>query len=171
MKPTITDLVQWADENGQDPIQVVQDYMLKKDSRITRIESERFVVQARKTFPKKTAVNGLLAALREHERVTGQICSISDEDVTAYLNEHLDLAAKLDGLDPEELASAIFDAIGDLGALELVENTIGETIEAAATQPEPDHEDPLDGDAVSALASAGFATDEDYGDFGPHADW
>jgi hypothetical protein len=29
----------------------------------------------------------------------------------------------------------------------------------------------MDGDATSALASAGFGTDEDYGDYGYHEDY
>ena len=44
---TIMELVQQADENGQDPIQAVQDYMLEKDSHITRIKASRLVEQAR----------------------------------------------------------------------------------------------------------------------------
>lgn len=37
--------------------------------------------------------------------------------------------------------------------------------------PEPDMDDPMDGDHESALASAGLGTDEDYGDFGGGDDW
>jgi hypothetical protein len=78
----------------------------------------------------------LLEAMVEHERVAGQIYSITTEDVEAYLNERPDLAAKLDGLDPETLAFAIYDAIGEIGIVEMVEKAIRETIEAAAAQPD-----------------------------------
>jgi hypothetical protein len=47
---TIMELVQQADESGQDPIQAVQDYMLEKDSRITHLEASRMVEQARETL-------------------------------------------------------------------------------------------------------------------------
>ena len=47
---TILELVQQAGESGQDPIQVVLDYMLEKDSRITHIEAGRLVEQARQTL-------------------------------------------------------------------------------------------------------------------------
>jgi predicted RNase H-like nuclease len=73
----------------------------------------------------------LLEAMVNHERVAGQIYSITTEDVEAFLNERPDLAAKLDGLDPEVLACAIFDAIGEIGILEMVEKAIRETIESA----------------------------------------
>lgn len=169
---TITELVQWADKNGQDPIQVVLDYMLEKDSRITRIEVDRLVEQARKTLPNKMAGGDakfrLLEALVEHERVDKQIYSISAENVEAFLNEHPDLVTKLEGLDPEELAFEIYDAIGEIGIIEMVEKAIRETIEEAATQPELDHNDLMDGDHASALASAGLGTDEDYSDCEPN---
>ena len=83
----------------------------------------------------------LLEAMIEHELIAGQIYSISTEDVEAFLNEHPDLAAKLDGLDPEVLACAIFDAIGEIGIIEMVEKAIRETIESAALQPGPDKEE------------------------------
>lgn len=42
-------------------------------------------------------------------------------------------------------------------------------------EPEPeddfDYDDPMDGDHESALASAGFGTDEDYGYYGGDEDW
>ena len=115
----------------------------------------------------------LLEALVEHERIAGQIYSISTEDVEAFLNERPALAAMLNGLDPEVMACAIFDAIGEIGIIELVEDAIRETILVSAIQPaEPDRNDPMDGDHVSALASAGLGTDEDYGNFGNnHEDW
>ena len=174
---TIMVLVQQADENGLDPIQAVQDYMLEKDSRIPHIEASRLVDQARETLARKTAGGAaklrLLEALVDHERITGQIYSISTEDVEAFLNERPILAAMLDGLDPEVLASAIFDAIGEIGIIELVEDAIRETILVSAIQPAgPDRDDPMDGDAASALASAGMGTDEDYGCFGGDCeDW
>jgi predicted RNase H-like nuclease len=77
-------------------------------------------------------LNSLLEALVDHERVAGQIYSITTEDVEAFLNERPDLVAKLEGLDPEVLAFAIFDAIGEIGILEMVEKAIRETIESAA---------------------------------------
>ena len=134
---TITELVQWADKNGQDPIQAVLDYMLEKDSRITRIEAERLVVRAKQTL---LAQHHLLEAMVEHERVAGQIYSITTEDVEAFLNEHADLSAKLEGLDPEVLAFEIYDAIGETGIVEMVEKAIREAIESAALQPGPDKE-------------------------------
>ena len=174
---TIMELVQQADENALDLIQAVQDYMLEKDSRITLIEASRLVEQARETLARKTAGGAaklrLLETLVDHERITGQIYSISTEDVEAFLNERPTLAAMLDGLDPEVLASAIFDAIGEIGIIELVEDAIRETILVSAIQPAgPDRDDPMDGDAASALASAGMGTDEDYGRFGGDCeDW
>ncbi len=114
------------------------------------------------------AVNNLLDALKEHERIGGQIYSISTEAVRVFLSERLDMAARMKGLDPEALAMDILDAIGEMGILEKVEESIARTIEeAAAEPPELDRHDPMDGDAESALASAGFGTDEDYGYFGP----
>lgn len=38
--------------------------------------------------------------------------------------------------------------------------------EAAGAEYPEDFEDEMDGDAQSALASCGFGTDEDYGDYG-----
>ncbi len=114
-------------------------------------------------------VDRLLEALKERERVAGQIYSISTEDLRTMLDEHPGVSAKLEGLDPEVLAWAITDAIGELGILELVRSAIFQTIEIAASggPQERDPGEPLDGDANSALTSAGFGTDEDYGRFGP----
>lgn len=117
-----------------------------------------------------TNISSLLDALREHVDAVGQIYSISVEDVAAYLEECPDLAAKLEGLVPEALAWAIDDAIGEIGIVEMVEDAIRDTITAAATLPEPDRGDPMDGDHESALASAGFGTDEDYGCFDAEGD-
>ena len=87
----------------------------------------------------------LLEAMVEQERIAGQIYSISTEDVEAFLNERPTLAAMLDGLDPEVLASAIFDAIGEIGIIELVEDAIRETILVSAIQPAgADRDDPMD---------------------------
>ena len=135
---TIIELVQWADKNGQDPIQAVLDYMLEKDSRITRIEAERLVGRAKQTLLAKLH---FLEAMVEHERVAGQIYSITTEDVEAYLNEHPGLVAKLEGLVPETLAFEIYDAIGEIGIVEMVEKAIRETIESMASQPGPDKEE------------------------------
>jgi len=160
---TISQLVQGAEKEGQDPIQAVQDYMLEKDSRITRLEAERLVGQAKQMLQAKLR---FLEAMVEQERIAGQIYSISTEDVEAFLNERPALAAMLEGLDPKVLASAIFDAIGEIGIIELVEDAIRKTILVSAIQPaEPDRDDPMDGDPASALASAGMGTDEDYGSF------
>ena len=51
--------------------------------------------------------------------------------------------------------------------------TLSVTILVSAIQPAgPDRDDPMDGDAASALASAGMGTDEDYGCFGGDCeDW
>jgi len=119
-----------------------------------------------------TNISRLLDALSEHERVAGSglIYFITAEDVKAYLEERPDLAAKLEGLVPEALAWAIDDAIGEIGIIEMVEDAIRDTILAAATPPEPDRGDPMDGDHESALASAGFGTDEDYGCFDAEGD-
>ena len=135
---TITELVRWADKNGQDPIQAVLDYMLEKDSRITRIEAERLVERAKQTL---LAQHRLLEAMVEHERVAGQIYSITTEDVEAFLNEHPDLVTKLEGPDPEVLAFEIYDAIGEIGIAEMVEKAIRETIESAALRSGPDKEE------------------------------
>ncbi|MBU4225454.1 MAG: hypothetical protein KKC71_06500 [Chloroflexi bacterium] len=110
-----------------------------------------------------TNISGLLDALREHAPAVGQLYSISVEDVAAYLKERPDLAEILEGLEPGVIAWAIFDAIGEIGILEMVEEAIRDTILAAATQPEPGRDDPMDGDHASALASAGHGMDEDYG--------
>lgn len=139
---TISQLVQWAEKEGQDPIQAVQDYMLEKDSHITRLEAERLVGQAKQTLNAKLR---FLEAMVEHERIAGQIYSISTEDVEAFLNERPTLAAMLEGLDPEVLASSIFDAIGEIGIIELVEDAIRETILVSAIQPAgSDRDDPMD---------------------------
>ena len=128
---TIMDLVRLADKNGQEPIQTVLDYMLEKDSRITRIEAERLVERAKQLW---LAQHHLLEAMVEHERVAGQIYSFTTEDVEAFLNEHSDLSAQLDGLNPEILAFEIYDAIGEIGIAEMVEKAIRETIESAAVR-------------------------------------
>jgi hypothetical protein len=47
---TIAELVRWADENGKDAVDAVQDYMLDKDSRITRAEASNLVEKARQTM-------------------------------------------------------------------------------------------------------------------------
>jgi hypothetical protein len=78
------------------------------------------------------AMRRLLEALVDRENIARQIYSISTENVEAYLKEQPDLVAKLEGLDPEVLAFAIFDAIGEIGILEMVEKAIRETIESAA---------------------------------------
>lgn len=79
----------------------------------------------------------LLEAMVEQECITGQIYSISTEDVETFLNQHPELVAKLEELDLEVLAVAIFDAIGEIGIIELIEKAIRETIEAAALQTGP----------------------------------
>lgn len=79
-----------------------------------------------------TSVTALIDALRQHERVAGQIYSISAEDIGTFLENRPALATSLDGLDPEVLAWAIEDAIGEIGILEMVEDAIRETILAAA---------------------------------------
>ncbi len=118
-----------------------------------------------------TNISSLLDALREHVDAVGQIYSISVEDVAAYLKERPDLTEILEGLEPGVIAWAIFDAIGEIGILEMVEEAIRDTILASATQPEPDRDDPMDGDQASALASAGHGMDEDYGCFGTLEDF
>ena len=137
----IIEIVEWTEREEQDPVRAVQDYLLEKDSRITRAEAKRLVGQAKEVLLAKTH---LLEAMVEHERVAGQIYTIAAEDVETYLNKHPDLAAKLVGLDPEVVAWAIEDAIGALGILEMVENTIQETILAVAAQPgsDPRRNDP-----------------------------
>ncbi len=77
----------------------------------------------------------LLEAMVNHERVAGQIYSITTEDVEAFLTERPALAAMLHGLDPEVLAIGIFDAIGEIGIIEMVEDAIRETILEAAILP------------------------------------
>jgi hypothetical protein len=74
----------------------------------------------------------LLEALVERESVAGRIYSLSTENVEVFLKEQPDLVAKLEGLAPEVLACAIFDAIDEIGILEMVEKAIRETIESAA---------------------------------------
>ena len=117
--------------------------------------------------------DSLLDALKEHDCIAGQICPIATEEVRVFLNECPDVGTKLEGLDPEVLAWAIEEAIGELGILELVQPAIVRTIEGAASEPpELDPGDQMDGDTESALASAGIGTDEDYGRFSPdEGDW
>jgi hypothetical protein len=79
-------------------------------------------------------LNPLLAALREHERVAGQIYSISAENIELFLRNRPELLVRLNGLDPQVLAFAIEDAIGEIGILEMVEDAIRETILSASDE-------------------------------------
>jgi hypothetical protein len=79
-------------------------------------------------------LNPLLEALREHERVAGQIYSISTADIETFLRDRPALTARLEGLDPEVLAFAIADAIGEIGILEMVEDAIRDTILSASNE-------------------------------------
>lgn len=115
--------------------------------------------------------DSFLDALRAQGRVEGQIYAISIEDVEAYLKENPELIAMLDGVDAEALALEIYDAIGAIGILGMVMQVVLVAILEAAACPEPERDDPMDGDAASALASAGFGTDEDYGRFGGDEEW
>jgi hypothetical protein len=99
----------------------------------------------------------LLTALGRHAR-QGCLYAITLEDVSVFLQENPALAELLDGLDPEALAVEIYDAIGEIGILELVEQAIREAVSGSLPQPDC----PLDGDPASALASIGWGTDEDY---------
>jgi len=110
--------------------------------------------------------NDLLNALREQGRVAGQLYAIPVEDVEALFKANPELIAMLEGVDAEALAAEIYDAIGAIGIQEMVMQVVWITILAAAAWPELEQDDPLDGDPVSALASAGLGTDEDYGCFG-----
>jgi len=116
-------------------------------------------------------LNSLLGALRKHGRVAGQVYAISIEDVEAYLKENPELIAMLDGVDAEALALEIYDAIGAIGILGMVMQVILVAILEAAAPLEPERDDPMDGDHATALASAGFGTDEDYGCFGGDEEW
>jgi len=109
----------------------------------------------------------LLDALRKHARPDGSLYVICLDDVAGYLHERPDLAALLDGFDPDELAMEIMDAIGSLGILELVEEHAlrGTIQEKACWGTSSDYDDLMDGDPASALASAGWGMDEDYGCF------
>jgi len=111
-------------------------------------------------------LDNLLDALRAQGRVAGQLYTIPVEDVEALFKANPELIAMLEGVDAETLAQEIYDAIGAIGIQEMVMQVVWITILAAATQPEPERDDPMGGDASSALASAGFGTDEDYGCFG-----
>jgi len=114
-----------------------------------------------------TTISNMLAALYEHERMANQIYVISADDIAAFLEGQPDLVARLAGQDPATTASLIMDAIGSLGILEMVQNAIADAVTAGITWPDdPNPEDPMDGDPESALASAGWGTDEDYGCFG-----
>lgn len=86
--------------------------------------------------------SGALTALYEEKRKLSLVDHLSEEQ-TARLGEIND---KLDE----------------------VENLLGLNDEYDA---ECDFDDPMDGDHESALASAGFGTDEDYGYFGGGDDW
>ena len=116
---------------------------------------------------KDDASSLLLDAIRQHARPDGSVYVISIDDMAGYLHERPDLVVLLENLDPDEVAMEIFDAIGSLGLLELVEeHAIRETIQNMnGRSTECDRDDPMDGDQASALASAGWGTDEDYGCF------
>lgn len=74
-------------------------------------------------------------------------------------------------------------ACPDCGALTRTEVTGRHTVEChcaacgwSTAEPEPvddydDYDDPMDGDAASALASCGWGTDEDYGCYDAGGDW
>jgi hypothetical protein len=114
------------------------------------------------------ALNNLLDALKEHRRVANQIYSISPEEVRVILNQLPDAAAGLKDLDPQGTVWVIQALIDEIGFLKLIQIAITQTDAGTAPlPPELDSADPLDGEAGSALASAGFGTDEDYGCFGP----
>jgi len=60
-----------------------------------------------------------------------------------------------------ELGHAEYEIVKELGVpLELVEDVVRQM------QEYDNYDDSMDGDAESALASAGFGTDEDYGYYG-----
>jgi hypothetical protein len=44
---TILELVRWAEAEKLDPMQVVQDYFLEKDSRITRSQATSLIERAK----------------------------------------------------------------------------------------------------------------------------
>ena len=110
--------------------------------------------------------DNLLDALRAQGRVAGQLYAIPVEDVEALLKADPKLTALLERVDAEALAAEIYDAIGAIGIREVVLQVVWANLLAAADWPEVERDDPLDGDHVSALASAGLGTDEDYGCFG-----
>ena len=123
------------------------------------------------TFTQQEAIDDasslLLDAIRRYAHPDGNVYVISIDDIAGYLHERPDLVALLENLDTDEVAMEIFDAIGSLGLLELVEeHAIRETIQDMnGWSAECDRDDPMDGDHASALASAGWGTDEDYGCF------
>ncbi len=78
------------------------------------------------------SVTALIDALRQHERAAGQVYSISAEEIEFFLNDRPALAKALEGLDPEVVAWAIIDAIGEIGILEMVEDAIRATVLTAA---------------------------------------
>jgi hypothetical protein len=86
--------------------------------------------------------------------------------VKALLKANPELLALLEGVDAEALAQEIYDAIGAIGIRKMVMQVVWVTLLNAAAWPELEPDDPMDGDAVLALASAGFGTDEDYFFFG-----
>ena len=50
LRSTISQLVRWADKENLDPVEAVQDYMLEKDSRITRADASDLVNQTRQAM-------------------------------------------------------------------------------------------------------------------------
>lgn len=116
---------------------------------------------------KDDASSLLLDAIRQQARLDGNVYVISIDDIAGYLHERPDLVALLENQDPDDVAMEIFDAIGSLGLLELVEeHAIRETIQnMSGWFTECNRGDSMDGDHASALASAGWGTDEDYGCF------
>lgn len=71
----------------------------------------------------------------------------------------------------EEMARE--DIVGYADVAELLmdaRSTVSEAMNAASTD-EDGYDDSMDGDHASALASAGWGTDEDYGDFGSNDDY
>lgn len=115
------------------------------------------------------SVQKLLTAIREYGESDGTVYAIRPPDIEAYLQENPDLAADLEDHDLEEVGQIVMnfmDALGEIGIVELVERELRSAIldQRVTEYPEPD--DPMDGDHASALASAGWGMDEDYGCFG-----
>ena len=112
------------------------------------------------------ALKKLLDALKENRRAAGQIYCLSPEEVRIFLNQLPDAGTGLKDLDLQGTVWVIQALIDEIGFLKLIQIAITQTDEETAPlPPELDHADPMDGDAGSALASAGFGTDEDYGCF------